>query len=134
LGLCTDLGLIAGPRPNFTLHTEPSEIVLTQDQPVTLKLVAERQKGFDEEIAVAVSPAKKGLPPGVAVSVKPIGKGANSTEIKITADGKAAPNVATVVVVGTLKKGNQVFTEPAPGIELNIQRPNAPRKPGGKKT
>jgi hypothetical protein len=134
LGLCTDLALVAGPRPNFTLHTEASEVVLTHDRPATLKLVAERQKGFDEEIAVAVSPAKKGLPPGVAVSVKPIAKGANATEIKITADAKAAPNVATVVVVGTLKKGNQVFTEPAPGIGLNVQRPNASRKPEGKKT
>ena len=27
LGLCTDLALVAGPRPAFTLHTEPSELV-----------------------------------------------------------------------------------------------------------
>jgi hypothetical protein len=134
LGLCSDLALVAGPRPSFTLHMEPAQLVLTRDQPATFKLIAERQKGFDEDIAVAVSPAKKGLPPGVAISVKPIAKGANSTEITFKADGKAAPNVATVVLVGTLKKGNQAISVPAPGIGLTIERPTARRKAEGKKT
>ena len=83
---------------------------------------------------MAVSPAKKGLPPGVAVRVKPIAKGANSTEITFTADGKAATNIATVVLVGTLKKGNQAFTEPAPAIGLTIEQPSPRRKSEGKKT
>jgi hypothetical protein len=134
LGLCADLALVAGPRPNFTLRAEPGELVLTPDRPATLKLIADRQKGFDEEIALAVSPEKKALPPGVTASVKPIAKGATSTEITFTASGQAASTVATVVLVGTLKKGNQAITAPAPGIGLSIERPNARRKPEGKKT
>jgi hypothetical protein len=134
LDLCRDLALVAGPRPSFTLHTEPNEHVLTRDRPATFKLIAERQKGLEDEIAVAVSPAKKGLPPGVAVRVKPIAKGANSTEITFTADGKAATNIATVVLVGTLKKGNQAFTEPAPAIGLTIEQPSPRRKSEGKKS
>jgi hypothetical protein len=134
LSLCTDLALVAGPRPGFTLHTEPGEVVLTHGQPAKFKIVAERQNGFDEEIALAVSPAKKSLPPGVTAQLKPIAKGANSTEVTLTADGKAATNTATVVLFGTLKKGKQSFTEPTPGIGLSIERPAARRKPEGKKT
>jgi hypothetical protein len=134
LDLCRDLALVAGPRPGFTLHAEPNELVLTRDRPATFKLIAERQKGFEDEIAVAISPAKKGLPPGVKASVKPIAKGANSTEITFTADSNAASNIATVVLFGTLKKGNQAFTEPAPAIGLTIEQPSPRRKSEGKKT
>jgi hypothetical protein len=134
LGLCGNLALVAGPRPNFTLHTEPGEIVLSPDHSTTCKLIAERQKGFDDEIALAVSPVKKGLPPGVSVSVKPIAKGAASAEITFSANGKADPTVATVVLVGTIKRGNQAFSEPAPGIELTVKRASAKRKPEGKKS
>jgi hypothetical protein len=134
LALCTDLALVAGPRPSFTLHTEPSEIVLTPDHPATLKLIAARQKGFDEEITLTVTPEKKGLPPGVTIGIKPIAKSATVTEITFTATAKAASTPATVVLVGTLKKGNQTITQPAPGIGLTIERPSARRKPEGKKT
>jgi hypothetical protein len=132
--LCSNVALVAGSQPNFTLQAEPSALVVAHDRPATFKLVAERQKGFDEEIAVALSPAKKGLPPGVAVKVKPIVKGASSAEVTVTADGNAAPNVATIVLVGTLKKGQQTFTEPAPGIDLKIEPPRPARKPEGKKS
>jgi hypothetical protein len=132
MGLCTDLALVAGPKPGFALHTEPGELVVAPDRPVRCKLVAERQKGFEDEIALAVSP-KKGLPPGVTVSIKPIAKGSTSAEITFTAAGNAVPNLASVVLVGTLKKGNQAFTEPAPGIELTVERPLPPRKSEGKK-
>ena len=132
MGLCTDLALVAGPRPGFALHTEPGELVLASDRPARCKLIAERQKGFEDEIVLAVSP-KKGLPPGVTVAVKPIAKGSTSAEITFTAAGNAAPTLATVVLVGTLKKGNQAFAEPAPGIELTVEPPKPPRKPEGKK-
>ena len=79
--------------------------MLTPGHPATLKLVAARQRGFDEEIALAVSPEKKGLPPGVTVGLKPIAKGATAAEITITATDKAPATVATMVLVGTLKKG-----------------------------
>jgi hypothetical protein len=134
LGLCTDLALVAGPRPAFTLHTEPSELVLTPGHSATLKFVAQRQTGFDEEIALAVTPEKKALPPGVTVAIKPIAKSATSAEITFTANEKAASTIATVVLVGTLKKGNQAIAQPAPGIGLTIERPSARRKTEGKKT
>jgi len=134
LALCTDLALVAGPRPNFTLHAEPGELGFDSGPSGNFEADRRPAKGFDEEIALAVSPEKKALPPGVTASVKPIAKGATSTEITFTANGQAASTVATVVLVGTLKKGNQAITAPAPAIGLSIERPNARRKPEGKKT
>ena len=61
-------------------------------------------------------------------------KGGHSAEITFTANGKADPTVATVVLVGTIKRGNQAFSEPAPGIELTVKRASAKRKPEGKKS
>jgi hypothetical protein len=133
-GLCTKVALVAGPHPGFVLHTDPAAIDVPVGGSVNFKVIAERQKTFDEEIALAVAPAKKGLPPGVTAGMKPIAKGALSTEITITADGKAPPNVATLVLIGTLKKGNQAFSEPAPGLGLAIKPSAAKRKPEGKKT
>jgi hypothetical protein len=83
---------------------------------------------------VAVSPVKKASPAGVTIGIKSIAEGANAAEITFTASDKAAPTLATVVLVGTLKKGNHAIAQPAPGIGLTIERPSARRKPGGKKT
>jgi hypothetical protein len=132
--LCTKVALVAGPHPGFVLRTEPAAVEVPAGGSVNFKVIAERQKTFDEEIALAVAPAKKGLPPGVTAGIKPIAKGALSTEITITADGKAAPNVATLVLIGTLKKGTQALSEPAPGLGLTIKPSAAQRKTEGKKT
>jgi hypothetical protein len=133
-GLCTDIALVAGPHPHFTLQTEPAAIELTPGGSGKFKISAERQKDFNEEIALAVAPAKKGLPPGVTAAIKPIGKGALTAEITLTADGKAQSNVATLVLIGTLKKGKEAYSEPTPGLALTIKRPASVRKREGKKS
>ena len=44
-------------RP-FALRTEPAELVFGRNLSATVKVIAERQKGFDEEIALTVVPIK----------------------------------------------------------------------------
>jgi hypothetical protein len=124
-----------GPRPAFTLHTEPAQIIFGHGLSATVKVIAERQKGFDEPIAVAVmqeklppvpnNPPKFAdvLPPGITAAAKPIAKGANSTEITFHADNRPALSEFTAVLVGTLKKGNDERTSPTPGIGLKLDIP-----------
>ena len=96
--------------------------------------MAQRQTGFDEETAPAVTPERGGSPPGVTVAIKPIAKSATSAEITFTANEKAASTIATVVLVGTLKKGNQAIAQPAPESGFDDRIIERTRKPEGKKT
>jgi hypothetical protein len=127
----TALG-IGAPAP-FALHTEPAELVFGRNLSATVKVIAERQKGFDEEISLeAVSPEtepkqppppKHPLPAGITAALKPIPKGASSVEITFAADNQVALAEFTAVLAGTLKKANQALTQPAPGIALKLEEP-----------
>jgi hypothetical protein len=131
LSNATALGI--GPRGSFTLRTEPAALVFGRNLSATVKVIAERQKGFDEEISLAVVPAeadpkkvppeKHPLPEGITAALKPIPKGASSVAITFAADNKAALAEFTTVLAGSLKKGAQTLTEPAPGIALKLEEP-----------
>ena len=121
------------PAAPFTLRTEPAELVFGRNLSATVKVIAERQKGFDEEIALAIVPSEKGttppsppkhlLPVGITAALKPIPKGATSVEIAFRADNQSALAEFTTVLEGTLKKGNQSHTLPAPGVALKLEEP-----------
>jgi hypothetical protein len=121
------------PAAPFALRTEPAELVFGRNMSATVKVIAERQKGFDEEIALAVVPSEKEttppsppkhlLPPGVTAALKPIPKGATSVEIVVSADNQPPLAEFTTVLEGTLKKGNQTHTQPAPGVALKLEEP-----------
>jgi len=130
LALTEALALGIEPHPSFTLRTEPAEIVFGRNLSATVKVIAERQKGFDEEIALAVvtpetaaKKAKQPLPAGIAAALKPIPKGASSVDITFSGETRAALGDFTAVLVGTLKKGNATITQPAPGIGLKLEPP-----------
>ncbi len=123
---------IAPPAP-FTLRTEPAELVFGRHLSATVKVLAERQKGFDEEIALAIVPSEKEttppsppkhlLPTGITAVLKPIPKGASSVAIVFSADNQPALAEFTTVFEGTLKKANQTHTQPAPGVALKLEDP-----------
>jgi hypothetical protein len=126
----TALGI--APPAAFALRTEPAELVFGRNLSATVKVIAERQKGFDEEIALAIvpvetevkpAPAKPALPAGITAALKPIPKGASSVEITFAADNKAALAEFTTVLAGTLKKANQPHAQPAPGLALKLEEP-----------
>jgi hypothetical protein len=131
LASATALGI--GPSAPFVLRTEPAELTFGRNLSSTLKVIAERQKGFDEEIALAIAPhdaeptppakPKDPLPPGITAALKPIAKGASSVEITFTADNQAALAEFTTVLSGTLTKAKQPHVQPAPGIALKLEEP-----------
>lgn len=121
------------PAASFSLRTEPAELIFGRNLSAKVKVIAERQKGFDEEIALSIvpsekptnppKPAKHLLPPGITAAIKPIPKGASSVEIAFSADNQPALAEFTTVLEGTLKKGNQTHMQPAPGIALKLEEP-----------
>ena len=124
---------IGSPAP-FNLRTEPAELVFGRNLSATVKVIAERQKGFDEEIALAVVPLERQpkpntkprhppLPNGLKAALKPIPKGASSVEITFSADNEPQLAEFTAVLEGTLKKGNQPHVQPAPGVALKLEEP-----------
>ena len=131
LSTATAVGI--GPAAPFTLRTEPAELVFGRNLSATVKVTAERQKGFDEEIAIEIVPhdppptppatPKHPLPAGITAALKPIPKGASSVEIAFTADNNIALAEFTTVLAGTLKKGNQPHVQPAPGLALKLEEP-----------
>ncbi len=131
--LATAAALGIAPSAPFILRTEPAELVFGRNLSATVKVIAERQKGFDEEIALAIVPSEKEttppsppkhlLPTGITAALKPIPKGATSVEIAFSADNQPALAEFTTVLEGTLKKGNQTHTLPAPGVALKLEDP-----------
>lgn len=131
LATATAIGI--GAPGVFALRTEPAELVFGRNLSAKVKVIADRQKGFDEEIALAIvppepeptppQPAKHPLPAGITAALKPIPKGARSVEVTFAADNQAALAEFTTVLAGTLKKANQVHTQPAPGIALRLEEP-----------
>ena len=120
------------PAAPFTLRTEPAELVFGRNLSATVKVIAERQKGFDEEIALAIVPSEKGttppsppkhlLPVGITAALKPIPKGATSVEIAFTARQPVALAEFTTVLEGTLKKGQSVAHSAGPRRRSQARR------------
>lgn len=111
------------PQPKIALRTEPATLVFGRNLSTKVKVIAERQDGFDEAIALAVTPEKGGLPGGVSAELKPIPKGANEIEITFSANDKTPLGEFTAVLVGTIKQGKTTVTEAAPGIGLSLKEP-----------
>ena len=97
-----------------------------------MKLKVDRSAGFDEQITLALNPAKEGVAKGIGVVLKPIPKGKNEVDIDISADDKILPGSYTFVLQGTHKKGNVTTSQPAPGITVSIEKPAPKPKPKAK--
>ena len=112
-----------GPEKAIRLNIESQQITFGRDLKAVVKVTAEREKGWDDQIALAVTPAKNGLPGGVTAALKPIPKGKNEIEITFSANSKAPQGDFTAVLTGTIKNGKTTITEAVPGIGLRLQAP-----------
>ncbi|WP_144995697.1 PPC domain-containing protein [Polystyrenella longa] len=114
------LVLGAEPALPYRVRFEPAEIVLGPNLSATVKVIAERNEGFTEEIALALTPAadKNGLPANVTADVKPIVKDQTEAIVTITGTEKAGLGEFTIAIQSTLKKDKLTFTQPLPGLNL----------------
>ena len=113
-----------GPKPQVRLRVEPAQAVFGRDLKATVKVIADRDKGFDEAIALAITPAKNGVPAGVTIAVKPIAKGQNSVDIVISGNNKAPIGAFSAALTGTIKQGKTTVVQPI-GVGLKLDQPMA---------
>jgi hypothetical protein len=113
------------PKPQIRLRPEVGEIIFGQSLSATVKVLVDRDAGFDEAITLAVTPeaAKGGLPGNVTAAVTPIAKGKNEAVITFTATDKAPLGDFTAVMTGTIKQGKTTVVQTVPGITLRLQAP-----------
>lgn len=115
--LSKSIAASSAPAPGFAWRAEPNVIVFGKDLSAKTKLIASRAAGFEEAVAVAVTPAQNGLPAGVTVAVKNIDKGQNEVEIVISANNQAALGDFTAGLTGTLKQGDKTAVQ---GMALRL--------------
>jgi hypothetical protein len=113
------------PKPQIRLRPEVGQVIFGQSLSATVKVLVDRDAGFDEAITLAVTPeaAKGGLPANVTVAVTPIAKGQNEAVITFTATDKAALGDFTAVMTGTIKQDKTTVVQTVPGITLRLQAP-----------
>lgn len=107
----------ASPAPGFTWRAEPAEVTLGKDLSAKVKLIGSRAAGFEEAIAVAISPPQNGLPGGITIAVKNIDKGQSEAEITISANNQAPLGDFTAGLTGTLKQGDKTAVQ---GLALRL--------------
>ncbi len=108
----------AAPAPGFTWRAEPSEVVFGKDLSAKIKLIGTRAAGFEEAVAVAITPAQNGLPAGVTIAVKNIDKGQTEAEVTISANNQAPLGDFTAGLTGTLKQGDKTAVQ---GMALRLK-------------
>lgn len=128
--LVNSLALGVAPAAPFSLRTEPAEITFGRNLSATFKVIATRQKDYNEPITLAVpnindGSAKPvpGLPGNVTAALKPIPKDQNEIEITLTANDKAPEGEFTIVLDGSLKKGKDTIKQPAASLTVKLQKP-----------
>ncbi len=127
--LLNDLAMGVSPAAPFSLRTEPAEITFGPDLTANFKVIATRQKDYTEPITLAVTNINDGgpkpvpgLPANVTAALKPIPKDQQEIEITLTANNKAPLGEFTVVLDGTLKKGNQTIKQPAASLSVKLAK------------
>ncbi len=120
--LIEEIGVGVTSPSQFRWQAEPATAVLGKQLSTTVKLLAERDAGFDDVIAIAIDPAKNGVPAGITVGVKNIDKGKNDVEIAVSADDKAALGDFTVGLLGTLKQDKTTVVQPL-ALRISIGAP-----------
>lgn len=116
--LAENIAIAASPAPGFTWRAEPSEVVFGKDLSAKVKLIGTRAAGFEEAVAVAITPAQNGLPAGVTIAVKNIDKGQTEAEITISGNNQAPLGDFTAGLTGTLKQGDKTAVQ---GLALRLK-------------
>ena len=117
------VGLGVASAAQIDLKVETQDVVFGKSLTAKVKVTVTRDKGFNEAITLAVTPAKNGLPGNVTVGLKPIPKDKNEVVITVTATDKAALGEFTAVLIGTIKQGKVTVVQPLPGLRLKLQAP-----------
>lgn len=119
------MAIAIAPKPQIRLRPETGEVVFGKSLSATVKVLVDRDEGFDEAVTLAVTPdAKKGgLPANVTATVKPIAKGQKEAVVTFTATDKAPLGDFTAVLTGTIKQGKTTVVQTVPGITLRLQAP-----------
>lgn len=128
--LVNSLALGVAPAAPFSLRTEPAELIFGRDLTAKFKVIATRQKDYNEPITLAVPTVNAGaakpvpgLPGNVTAALKPIPKDKNEIEITLTANNKAPEGEFTIVLDGSLKKGKATVKQPATSLTIKLQKP-----------
>ena len=119
------VAVAVSPKPQIRLRPEVGEVIFGQSLSATVKVIVDRDAGFDEAITLAVTPeaAKGGLPGNVTAAVTPIAKGQNEAVVTFTATDKAPLGDFTAVMTGTIKQDKVTVVQTVPGVTLRLQAP-----------
>lgn len=114
---------VAAAKPQIRVRAEPAEAVFAPQLSATVKIIVDRDQGFDEVVNLALTPeaAKGGLPGNVTVELKPVAKGTNEIEAVFKGTDKAPKGDFTAVLTATIKQGNTTVTQVVPGITLRLK-------------
>ncbi len=123
--LNAQVALGVGPKPQIRLRTEVQEVVFGKQLTGSVKVIVDRDEGFNEAVTIAVTPDLKqgGLPANVTAGLKPIAKDQNEIVITFAATDKAALGEFTAVLTGTIKQGKTTVIQTVPGLSLKLQAP-----------
>lgn len=124
--LVSETAVAVTPSTPFSLDVSVNEVHFGPHLGGSVKVTARRSEGFDEEIALAIEPAKDGLPPNVAAALKPIPKGANEVVIVFNGNDKTPLGRFSTTLRGTLKNGQASHVAFTPGIALTSAKAFAP--------
>lgn len=111
------------PAQPLRLRVEPAEVVFGRQLKATVRVIAERGEGVDQQIELKLNPEQNGIPGNVAAELKPIPAGQNEVEIAFTGNENAPLGPFTVVLSGTHAKDNANYTVFTPGIGLRLEAP-----------
>jgi len=121
--LTKTVAIAVAPAPAFVLKTSQPEVIFGRDLPGKVKVIATKAAGFDEAIALAVTPVKGGLPAGITATLKPIAKGATEYEVVFSATSKARLGEFYAVLEGTAKKDKTTTVQAIPVLKLTLRAP-----------
>jgi hypothetical protein len=125
--LLDSLAMAVAPAAPFSLRTEPEVITFGPDLSATFKVIATRQKDYNEAITLAAGNINDGtkavpsLPGNVTAALKPIPQGQQEIEITLTAANNARQGDFTLSLEGSLKKGNATVKQPV-SVSLKLQQ------------
>lgn len=119
------VALGVGQRPQIRLRTEVQEVVFGKQLTGSIKVLVDRDEGFNEAVTLAVTPDPKqgGLPGNITAGLKPIPKDQNEVVITFVGTDKAPLGEFTAALTGTIKQGKTTVAQTVPGITLKLQAP-----------
>ena len=119
------VALGVGKKPQIRLRTEVQEVVFGKQLTGSIKVLVDRDEGFNEAVTLAVTPDPKqgGLPGNITAGLKPIPKDQNEIVITFAGTDKAPLGDFTATLTGTIKQGKTTVVQAVPGITLKLQAP-----------